>query len=201
MPRHHGTRKEAIMQMSDYALAQLANERLAHAREVAARRALVRSLPRRESLRVRLGGVLVALGGRLRRQGAGRTHPRRADRARAATRPPLDDRARHRRERGLAAPARASRLRPRRSRARGRVQARTLARRPHAPAPAIARRSRGATSAGGFGGPCRGPPSKLPGCLPTRGCPPPCARSVIAPSACRGSVSPSRLAARGCSLV
>src|SRR5438094_683614 len=66
MPRHHGTRKEAIMQMSDYALAQLANERLAHAREVAARRALVRSLPRRESLPIRLGGVLVALGRRLR---------------------------------------------------------------------------------------------------------------------------------------
>jgi hypothetical protein len=53
------------MQMSDYALAQLANERLAHAREVAARRALVRSLTRRGSLRVRLGGVLVALGRRL----------------------------------------------------------------------------------------------------------------------------------------
>jgi len=55
------------MQMSDYALAQLANERLAHAREVAARRALVRSLPRRESLRVR---VLVALGRRLRAEPA-----------------------------------------------------------------------------------------------------------------------------------
>ncbi len=52
------------MQMSDYALAQLANERLAHAREVAARRALVRSLTPRESLRVRLVGVLVALGRR-----------------------------------------------------------------------------------------------------------------------------------------
>ena len=58
------------MEMSDYALAQLANERLAHAREVAARRALVRSLPRRESLRVRLGGVLVALGRRLRAEPA-----------------------------------------------------------------------------------------------------------------------------------
>jgi len=53
------------MQMSDYALAQLANERLAHAREVAARRALVRSLTPRQSLRVRLGGLLVALGRRL----------------------------------------------------------------------------------------------------------------------------------------
>ena len=52
------------MQMSDYALAQLANERLAHAREVAARRALVRSLTPRRSL-FRLGGVLVALGRRL----------------------------------------------------------------------------------------------------------------------------------------
>jgi len=53
------------MPMSDYALAQLANERLAHAREVAARRALVRSLTPRRSLRIRLGGVLVALGRRL----------------------------------------------------------------------------------------------------------------------------------------
>jgi len=53
------------MEMSDYALAQLANERLAHAREVASRRALVRSLAPRESLRVRLGGALVALGQRL----------------------------------------------------------------------------------------------------------------------------------------
>jgi len=53
------------MEMSDYALAQLANERLAHAREVAACRALVRSLPPRGSLRIRLGGILVALGRRL----------------------------------------------------------------------------------------------------------------------------------------
>ena len=53
------------MEMSDYALAQLANERLAHAREVAARRALVRSLPSRGSLRIRLGGILVSLGRRL----------------------------------------------------------------------------------------------------------------------------------------
>ncbi len=53
------------MQMSDYALAQLANERLAHAREVAARRALVRSLTPRSSLRVRLGGILIGLGRRL----------------------------------------------------------------------------------------------------------------------------------------
>jgi hypothetical protein len=43
----------------------LANERLAHAREVAARRVLVASLTRREPLRVRLGGALVALGQRL----------------------------------------------------------------------------------------------------------------------------------------
>ena len=53
------------MEMSDYALTQLANERLAHAREVASRRALVASLTPRRSLRVRLGGVLVALGQRL----------------------------------------------------------------------------------------------------------------------------------------
>jgi len=53
------------MDMSDYALAQLANERLAHAREVASRRALVASLTPRESLRVRLGRALVALGQRL----------------------------------------------------------------------------------------------------------------------------------------
>ena len=53
------------MEMSDYALALLANERLAHAREVAARRALVASLTPRASLRVRLGGALVALGQRL----------------------------------------------------------------------------------------------------------------------------------------
>jgi hypothetical protein len=53
------------MEMSDYALAQLANERLAHAREVASRRALLRSLRPRDPLRVRLGGALVALGQRL----------------------------------------------------------------------------------------------------------------------------------------
>src|SRR5207247_1222474 len=60
------TRKEAVMmELSDYALVQLANERLAHAREVASRRALVASVTPRESLRVRLGGALVALGRRL----------------------------------------------------------------------------------------------------------------------------------------
>jgi len=53
------------MDISDYALAQLAHERLAHAREVASRRALLASLAPRESLRVRLGGALVALGQRL----------------------------------------------------------------------------------------------------------------------------------------
>src|SRR3989442_14296692 len=57
------TRKEAVMmELSDYALVQLANERLAHAREVASRRALVASVTPRESLRVRLGAALVALG-------------------------------------------------------------------------------------------------------------------------------------------
>ena len=54
-----------MMELSDYALVQLANERLAHAREVASRRALVASVTPRESLRVRLGGALVALGRRL----------------------------------------------------------------------------------------------------------------------------------------
>ena len=54
-----------MMELSDYALVQLANERLALAREVASRRALVASVTPRESLRVRLGGVLVALGRRL----------------------------------------------------------------------------------------------------------------------------------------
>jgi len=53
------------MDISDYALAQLAHERLAHAHEVASRRALLASLAPRESLRVRLGGALVALGQRL----------------------------------------------------------------------------------------------------------------------------------------
>ena len=54
-----------MMELSDYSLVQLANERLAHAREVASRRALVRSLIPRQPLRVRLGGLLVALGRRL----------------------------------------------------------------------------------------------------------------------------------------
>jgi len=54
-----------MMEMSDYALVQLASERLAHAREVASRRALVASVTPRESLGVRLGGALVALGRRL----------------------------------------------------------------------------------------------------------------------------------------
>lgn len=53
------------METNDYALAALANERLAHAREVAARRVLLASLSPRVSLRVRLGGALVALGQRL----------------------------------------------------------------------------------------------------------------------------------------
>lgn len=54
------------MEMSEYALSQLANERLAHAREAAARRALLASLIPRTPLRVRLGGALVTLGQRLR---------------------------------------------------------------------------------------------------------------------------------------
>lgn len=53
------------MEINDYALVTLANERLAHAREAAARRALLTSLTPRVSLRVRLGGALVALGQRL----------------------------------------------------------------------------------------------------------------------------------------
>jgi hypothetical protein len=53
------------METSDYALAYLANERLAHAREVATRRALLASLSPRAPLRVRLGGALVAFGQRL----------------------------------------------------------------------------------------------------------------------------------------
>ena len=53
------------METSDYVLAMLANERLAHAREVAARRVLLASLTPRAPLRVRLGGALVALGQRL----------------------------------------------------------------------------------------------------------------------------------------
>jgi hypothetical protein len=53
------------METSDYVLAVLANERLAHAREVAARRVLLASLCPRAALRVRLGGALVALGQRL----------------------------------------------------------------------------------------------------------------------------------------
>ncbi len=53
------------MEMSEYVLAHLANERLAHAREVAARRALLASLTRRPPLRVCLGAALVALGERL----------------------------------------------------------------------------------------------------------------------------------------
>jgi hypothetical protein len=53
------------METSDYALAYLANERLANAREAAARRGLLASLTRREPVRVRLGGALVALGQRL----------------------------------------------------------------------------------------------------------------------------------------
>jgi hypothetical protein len=53
------------METSDYVLAMLANERLAHAREVAARRVLLASLTPRAPLRVRLGVALVALGQRL----------------------------------------------------------------------------------------------------------------------------------------
>ena len=53
------------MEISEYALMQLANERLTHAREVASRRALVASLTPRASLRIRPGGALVALGQRL----------------------------------------------------------------------------------------------------------------------------------------
>ena len=53
------------METSDYALLFQANERLAHAREAAARRALVASLTGRPAIRRWLGGVLVALGQRL----------------------------------------------------------------------------------------------------------------------------------------
>jgi hypothetical protein len=53
------------MDTSDYALAHLANERLTHAREAAARRALLATLTPRPPLRVRVGGALVALGQRL----------------------------------------------------------------------------------------------------------------------------------------
>jgi hypothetical protein len=63
-------RKEAIMEMSDYALLFLANERLDHAREAAARRALVASLTSRPAIRLWLGGALVALGQRLQREPA-----------------------------------------------------------------------------------------------------------------------------------
>ena len=50
------------METSDYALLFLANERLAHAREAAARRALVASLTARPAIRRWLGGALVAVG-------------------------------------------------------------------------------------------------------------------------------------------
>jgi len=53
-----------MMDMSDYALAQLTKERLAHAREVAARRALVASFTP-HPLRARIGSALVAFGHRL----------------------------------------------------------------------------------------------------------------------------------------
>jgi len=53
------------METSDYVLVQLANERLAYAREVAARRALLASVSEHRPVRVRLGAVLVALGQRL----------------------------------------------------------------------------------------------------------------------------------------
>ena len=53
------------METSDYALSYLANERLAHAREAAARRALLASLTPHAPLRVRLGAALVTLGQRL----------------------------------------------------------------------------------------------------------------------------------------
>jgi hypothetical protein len=53
------------MEMTEYVLVLLANERVAHAREVAARRALAASLVPRERLRDRLGTALVALGHRL----------------------------------------------------------------------------------------------------------------------------------------
>src|SRR5207244_9620416 len=75
-----------------------------------------RALPPQAVVRAHGGGLRLREG-RLARQGAGRAAPRRAGRGRAAARLPLDDRARHRGERRLAAPARASRLRPRRPRA------------------------------------------------------------------------------------
>jgi len=53
------------MDMNEYSLTFLANERLAEARELAARRALVASLTPRAALRVRLGRALVTLGQRL----------------------------------------------------------------------------------------------------------------------------------------
>src|SRR3989441_490454 len=96
-----------------------------------------RALPPQAVVRAHGGGLRLREG-RLARQGTGRAAPRRAGRGRAATRLPLDDRARHRGERRLAAPARASRLRPRRPRAGGRVQAGARARRAHAPARALA---------------------------------------------------------------
>jgi hypothetical protein len=55
------------MDVSDYTLGLLARDRLARAREDAARRALV-PLVRRESLRVRLGAWLVAVGRYLLRE-------------------------------------------------------------------------------------------------------------------------------------
>ena len=53
------------MDMSDYALGLMAQDRLARAREAATRRALAACAPPRESLRVRLGAALVGLGQRL----------------------------------------------------------------------------------------------------------------------------------------
>jgi hypothetical protein len=62
------------METSDYVLAKLANARLAHAREVAARRALLASLRPGRALRIRLGAALIDLGQRLLAEPA----PRRA---------------------------------------------------------------------------------------------------------------------------
>lgn len=53
------------MEMSDYVLGQVANERLAAAREDARRRRLVPPRPGGRSLRLVLGAWLVALGHRL----------------------------------------------------------------------------------------------------------------------------------------
>ena len=53
------------METNDYVLVQLANERLAYAREVAARRALLASVTARAPVRARVGAALVALGQRL----------------------------------------------------------------------------------------------------------------------------------------